>query len=99
MVFGIGFELNLTHSANESQILLLVGMIAIFVHSLLGMTARHSNRHLHYQPNTIKDRHVLSTIYFGIRVANDQRFKFQLKKLKPAVIILNQVVSAHGEDW
>ncbi|SFI90796.1 hypothetical protein SAMN05428978_10568 [Nitrosomonas sp. Nm34] len=33
-----------------------------------------------------------------MRVANYQRFKFQLKELKTAVIILNQVVSAHGED-
>jgi hypothetical protein len=97
--FGIGFELNLTRSANRSQILLLVAMIATFVLWLLGMTARHSNRHLHYQANTIKDRHVLSTIYLGMRVANDQRFKFQLKELNTAVIILNQVVSTHGEDW
>jgi hypothetical protein len=62
------------------------------------MTARHSNRHLHYQANTVKDRYVLSTIYLSMRETNDQRFKFQLKGFKTAAIILNQVVSAHGED-
>lgn len=99
ILFGIGFELNLTRLASRLQILLLIAMMATFVLWLLGMTARQNNQHLHYQANTVKDRHVLSAIYLGLRVANDQRFEFQLKNLKTVLIILNQRVSAHGEGW
>lgn len=66
---------------------------------LLGMTARYNNRYLHYQAKTIKDLYVLSTIYLGLRVASDKRFESHLKELKTVVTILNQIVSAHGEDW
>ncbi|SDY86666.1 hypothetical protein SAMN05421755_105713 [Nitrosomonas sp. Nm33] len=61
------------------------------------MTARYSNRHLHYQANTVKDRHVLSASYPGLSVANDQRLEFQLKDLKTTLILLNHIVNAHNE--
>lgn len=42
--FGIGFELNLTRSAQRLQLLLLIAMIATFVLWLLGMAARTSQQ-------------------------------------------------------
>jgi len=97
--FGIGFELNLTRSRERLQVLLLVAMIATFVLWLLGMAARTSQQHLQYQANTVKDRHVLSAIYLGLRVAFDRRFEFTLGELSSVISILHEVVLGHGEGW
>ena len=97
--FGIGFELNLSRSAERLQILLLVAMIATFVLWLLGMAARNSQQHLQYQANTVKDRQVLSAIYLGLRVATDRRFEFNLSELNVVVLLLRETVSRHGEGW
>lgn len=97
--FGIGFELQLSRSTQRLQVLLLVAMIAHFVLWLLGMAARNSQQHFQYQANTVKDRHVLSAIYLGLRVANDSRFRFSLKELSDLATILHATVRRHGEEW
>lgn len=97
--FGIGFELNLTRSKKRLQVLLLIAMIATFILWLLGTAARSSQQHLQYQANTVKDRHVLSAIYLGLRVACDRRFEFTLSELKPVMRILHECVLKHGEGW
>ncbi|MCW8829370.1 MAG: IS4 family transposase, partial [Gammaproteobacteria bacterium] len=97
--FGIGFELNLSRSAERLQILLLVAMIATFVLWLLGMAARNSQQHLQYQANTVKNRQVLSAIYLGLRVATDRRFEFNLSELKVVALLLQETVRQHGEGW
>jgi hypothetical protein len=97
--FGIGFELNLTRSAQRLQNLLLVAMIATFILWLLGMAARQSGQHLQYQANTVKDRHVLSVIYLGLRIANDRRFEFSLNELQGVTVVLHETVESHSEGW
>ena len=97
--FGIGFELNLTRSNKRLQVLLLIAMIATFVLWLLGMAARRSEQHLQYQANTVKDRHVLSAVYLGLRVAYDRRFEFTLGQLRPVLHILREAVLKHGNGW
>lgn len=99
MRFGIGFELSMTRSAKRLQILLLIAMLAIFVLWLLGTAARHSGQHMNYQANTITHRNVLSAIYLGLRVANDQRFQFNLNELGDVAAILCSMVQKHGEGW
>lgn len=97
--FGIGFELNLTRSRKRLQVLVLIAMIATYVLWLLGVAARMSQQHLQYQANTVKDRHVLSAIYLGLRVASDKRFKFTLSELKAVNLLLHKTVRLHGEKW
>jgi len=97
--FGIGFELSLTRSAQRLQILLLIGMLAIFVLWLLGMAAKTSGQHRNYQANTITHRNVLSAIYLGLRVANDKRFQFNLDELGYIATMLWAMVQKHGEGW
>jgi hypothetical protein len=99
MRFGIGFELQLSRSAQRLQVLLLIAMIAQFVLWLLGTAARNSQQHLQYQANTVKDHHVLSVIYLGLLVANDRRFKFSLEELSTVATILLSTVRKHGEGW
>ena len=97
--FGIGFELNLTRSKKRLQVLLLIAMFATFILWLLGMAARRRQQHLQYQANTVKDRHVLSVVYLGLRVACDRRFEFTLSELRPVMRILHDCVLKHGEGW
>lgn len=97
--FGVGFELNMTRSARRLQMLLLVAMIATFMLWLLGMAARASGQHWQYQANTVKDRHVLSPIYLGLRVAYDPRFEFRLAQIGELGKILHGTVSRHGGAW
>lgn len=97
--FGIGFELQLSRSAQRLQVLLLIAMISHIVLWLLGMAARNSQQHFQYQANTVKDRHVLSAMYLGLRVANDSRFRFNLEELSAVAIALFATVRKHGEGW
>lgn len=97
--FGIGFELNLSRSVMRLQNLLLIAMIATFVLWLLGMAARQSQQHWQYQANTVKDRHVLSAIYLGLRVANDRRFEFSTSELGGVTAILHETIKSHGDGW
>lgn len=98
--FGIGFELNLTPSRRRLQVLLLIAaMIATYVLWLLGMAARNSQQHLQYQANTVKDRHVLSAVYLGLRVSSDRRFEFSLGEFKLIILLLHEAVQKHGEAW
>jgi len=97
--FGIGFELNLSRSVERLQILLLVAMLATFVLWLLGMAARNSGQHFQYQANTVKNRHVLSAVYLGLRVAGDRRFRFKLDELKAVAALLIETIRGHGDRW
>lgn len=97
--FGIGFELNLSRSAQRLQVLLLIAMIATFVLWLLGMAGRITGQDRHYQANTVTDRHVLSAIYLGLRVANDRRFRFTIDELGAVAQFLWATVQSHGEGW
>jgi hypothetical protein len=97
--FGIGFELNLSRSVLRLQNLLLIAMIATYVLWILGMAARQSQQHWHYQANTVKNRHVLSAIYLGLRVANDRRFEFAISELKGVTAVLQETVKIHGDGW
>jgi hypothetical protein len=97
--FGIGFELNLSRSAERIQILLLVAMIATFVLWLLGMAARFTGQHLQYQANSIRRRNVLSVIYLGLRIARDRRFQFDLDVLPCVANSLHETIRRHGEGW
>jgi len=99
MRFGIGFELNLSRSTERLQVLLLIAMIATFVLWLLGMAARSSGQHMQYQANTIKNRHVLSAVYLGLRVAEDRRFRFELEELKAVATIMVETIRGHGHGW
>ena len=97
--FGMGFELNLTRSAERLQVLLLIAMVATLVLWLLGMSARASGQHRQYQANTIKTRQVLSAVYLGLRIANDRRFRFYMDDLKAAGAVLLDIVASHGDGW
>ena len=72
-------------------------MVATFVLWLLGMAARLTGQHFKYQANSVRKRHVLSVIYLGLRVANDQRFKFDLEALPSVADSLHANIHKHAE--
>lgn len=76
-----------------------MGVLFFAVLWLLGVPARSRHQHLDYQANTITYRDVLSTIYLGLRVANDKRFEFSLNELGNVATIIWTMVQKHGEGW
>lgn len=97
--FGVGFELNMSRSARRVQLLLLVAMVAAFTLWLLGMAARISGQNWQYQANTVKNRHVLSPMYLGLRVAYDSRFVFRMTHLAQLGKLLHDMVKRHCMGW
>lgn len=97
--YGLGFELNGSRDSRRLQILLLIAMIATLVVWLLGMAARLTAQHRHYQANTETRRPVLSLFFVGLRVSNDPRFQFEAEQIKTAGRALLAIVQSHGEGW
>ena len=97
--YGLGFEINQTKNTNRLQMLLLIASLATFVLWLLGTIAKQSEQHWQYQANTVKDRNVLSVIYLGLRVANDQRFILHESDMINAGEILWKMMSEHANQW
>lgn len=97
--YGLGFELNQTQNTRRLQILLLIASLATFILWNLGTMAKQSGQHWQYQANSIKDRNVLSVIYLGLRVANDERFILYESDITKAGEILFKMVSEHARQW
>ena len=97
--FGLGYELSGTKSSQRLQLLFLIAALAGFVLWILGAIAKASNRHRDYQANSAKDKNVLSTIYIGIRVANDIRFSMKEQDIVIAAQQLWKTTESHAIDW
>lgn len=65
---------------------------------LLGTVAEKSGAARNYQANTVKNRRVLSIIFLGQRVANDQRFDMTCSQLDEAYQQLVTLIGIHGYD-
>ena len=97
--FGLGYELSGTKSPQRLHILFLIAALAGLVLWILGAIAKASNRHRDYQANSVKNKNVLSTIYIGIRVANDSRFSMKEQDIVIAAQQLWKTVESHAIDW
>ena len=65
--FGLGLERQLTYQVQRLQVLLLIATLALLVAWILGVAVEQTGQHRQYQPNSIKHRVVLSTIFLGLR--------------------------------
>ena len=63
----MGFSLRhcRSYTAPRLNVALLIAGIAILLLWLLGLVAKNKKIHFSYQANTVKNRHVLSTIMIG----------------------------------
>ena len=97
--FGAGLELNMTRVQKRLQILVLIGMLVTLVLWLLGTVVIMSGESRHYQANTEKKRRVLSVLFLGLRVSNDQRFTMNKSQLEDAYHKLISQMTEHGCEW
>jgi hypothetical protein len=97
--YGIGFELNMSRDTNRLQMLLMIGMLAILILWILGTVAQKNGQARFYQANTVRKRHVLSTIFLGMRVFHDSRFWVEPSLLKVAYKHLVLLCEVHGHGW
>ena len=97
--FGTGLELNMTQEQKRLQILMLIGMLAILILWLLGTVVIMSGEARNYQANTEKKRRVLSVLFLGLRVANDQRFTLKESQVESAYHMLLRQMKEHGCEW
>lgn len=97
--FGLGFELNNTQNKERLQILLLIASLATVMLWLLGTIAKQSGQHWQYQANTVRTKNVLSVIYLGLRIANDERFIMYESDVTYAAKILWETMAEHANQW
>ena len=79
--FGFSFALTRTTRIDRLNILLLIGALATLCLWWLGLLARAKQWHLHFQANTVTDRHVLSALFLGKAVLNRNDYRFSFKEL------------------
>jgi len=63
----------------------------------LGRATELTGQHRHYQVNTVRDRVVLSTIFFGLKVIDDPRV-LRLDDVIAAINSLHEILHRHRYD-
>ena len=75
------------------QVLLLVAMVAQYLLFILGLAVKSSGTHRRYQANSIKNRHVLSNQFIGLRAYKDKQLKLLKKHWEAAVDESNSLIA------
>jgi hypothetical protein len=90
--FGLSLELHLTYQVQRLQVLLLIAMLALMVAWIMGKATELTDQHRQYQANTVKDRTVLSTIFIGLRVIDDERTTLTKDDIAQAWLKLDEII-------
>jgi hypothetical protein len=72
---GVSLEFACSRTPERFDILLLIGALIIYILWCMGFAAEQLNYHLLLQANTEKNRRVLSHVYLGREVVDDERYK------------------------
>jgi hypothetical protein len=97
--FGLSFEQSRTGDLERLQLLLLIAALAMLVLWLLGKAAELTQQHRAYQPNTVRHRAVLSTLFLGLQVVNDRRVVLTTPHLFAAAQMLMATIRAQATDY
>jgi hypothetical protein len=81
------------------QVLLLIAALAMLVLWRLGKAAELTHQHRAYQPNTVRHRAVLSTLFLGLQVVNDRRVVLTTTDLLAAAQVLMATIHAQATDY
>ena len=88
--YGLGFTTNLSKTKNRLENLLLLGMLALLIIWMTGMSAIQQKVQYRYQANTLKTRRVLSCIFLGMQVMRRSPTIFSKAQLLHAFSTLQQ---------
>lgn len=69
--FGLGLNYHRTTSAVRLQMLLLIAHLALLVIWLLGIATMNKGAHYQFQANSVRHKRVLSVIFIGLQMVND----------------------------
>lgn len=72
---GISLEFANSRTPERFDILLLIGALIIYILWCIGFAAEQLKYHYSLQANTLKNRRVLSHVYLGREVIDDERYK------------------------
>jgi len=72
---GVSLKFANSRTAERFDILLLIGALILYILWCIGFAAEQLNYHCLLQANTVKKRRVLSYIYLGREVIDDDRYK------------------------
>lgn len=72
---GVSLEFANSRTAERFDILLLIGALILYILWCIGFAAEQLNYHHLLQANTVKNKRVLSHIYLGREVIDDERYK------------------------
>lgn len=90
-----GLKMNDCGSRNSPrlQVLLLIALVAQYLLFLLGLAVKASGKHRRYQVNSIKNRHVLSNQFIGLRAYKDKQLKLLKKHWEAATDKLKSLIA------
>ena len=90
-----GLRMNRCGSRQPSRlaVLLLIALISQYLLFLLGLAVKSAGKHRRYQANSIKDRHVLSNQFIGLRAYKDKQLKLIKKHWEAAIDKLNALIA------
>jgi len=95
LMFGWGLEHTRTRSADRLQVLILIGAWATLLAWMIGTLARQHHLHRALQANTIRHRHVFSTLMLGCLVLRQSRSLFTLAQLRRALTTIRDATLTH----
>jgi len=72
---GVSLEFANSRTAERFDILLLIGALILYILWCIGFAAEQLNYHRLLQANTVKKKRILSHIYLGREVIDDDRYK------------------------
>jgi hypothetical protein len=91
--YGLSLNDSATRDLERMQILLLVGSLAILVAWLVGKATELTEQHRRFQPNSMKDRVVLSTVFIGFEVIQDRVVRLTLAHFVAAAQVLQETIN------
>ena len=74
---GVSLEFANSRTPERFDILLLIGALILYILWCIGFAAEQLNIHYSLQANTEKNRRVLSHIYLGREIVNDERYTIE----------------------
>jgi hypothetical protein len=95
--FGLSLEYSGTRERERLEVLLLIATLALLVLWLLGRALELSGQHRAYQPNTVRSRHVFSTLFIALQTLNDARVTVSRDLLLAAAQDLRAIIGSAPE--
>ncbi|NRQ42382.1 transposase [Rheinheimera sp. YQF-2] len=97
--FGLGMSLHESRCHQRLAVLVLIGTLALFAMSFIGVAAEQAGLTKRFQANTIKHRRVLSYCYIAGRLIHQSELRITLKHWLSGILYFRQRTAEYGLCW